>query len=398
MTAVNQTIANYAAMLKEYYSYKNVSDAVLKDSILLQLIAKRKMGGKQVPIPIKTSNVQGGSATFATAQSNITQILYSQFLLTHAKDYALARIEGDLLDAANVDAGAFMRASTAIIDSSRDCLRESMSNAVFLDGTGVIGAVGAIASSVVTLSQESDIAHFEVGMVVSVYDVTLATLRGSVAVTAIDEDLYKVTLASTPGGTVATDVLIRQGDLNLKMKGLAAWIPSSAPSSTAFFGVDRSTNPTRLGGRRYTATGTPIEEALITAKNRLGRYATYPDLCVMSHTKMGDLEKSLGDRKRYGEAKSADGKIGFEVLQIQGNKGPISILADAKCPDNRIYLLTQDSWALHHYGSDIAFFDEMAGGMLKQRPDEDAYEVRIKSYAQLACDAPGQNMVIIHNS
>lgn len=395
----NQTISNSSAWLKEYYAYKKVGEAVMKDSQLLQLLMKERMYGKQVPIPIKTANVQGGSATFATAQSNITQFIASQFLLTHCSDYALARIAGDLLEAAKSDAGAFLKGAVPLIDSARETLKESMSNAVFLDGTGVIGTIGSIASNVVTLTQESDIAHFENSMKVYIYTSDLTTLRGagSVAISAVDEDQYKFTLASTPASTAAGDVIIRDGDLNAKMKGLAAWIPSSVPSSTAFFGVDRTAHPTRLAGRRYTASGTPIEEALITAKNKLGRFAVSPDLCVMSHTKLGDLEKSLGDRKRYGVVKSEDGKIGFEVLQIQGNKGPISILPDAKCPDNRIYLLTQNTWKYHYYGEDVAFLDDLSGSLLSQRPDDDAYEVRVKAYGNLACNAPGENMVIIHS-
>ena len=51
-----------------------------------------------------------------------------------------------------------------------------------------------------------------------------------------------------------------------KLSGLGAWLPSSAPGSTdSFFGVNRSSDATRLGGIRFDGSSLPLEEALIGA-------------------------------------------------------------------------------------------------------------------------------------
>ena len=44
----------------------------------------------------------------------------------------------------------------------------------------------------------------------------------------------------------ASDYICQSGDLNAKIKGLAAWLPSTAPSATAFFGVDTAGQGTRI--------------------------------------------------------------------------------------------------------------------------------------------------------
>ena len=87
---------------------------------------------------------------------------------------------------------------------------------------------------------------------------TASALRASgasITITGVDRDLGVLTFASTAAitGLTNADSIFANGDYTaandkLKCSGLLDWIPSTTPSATTFFGVDRSTDPTRLAG------------------------------------------------------------------------------------------------------------------------------------------------------
>lgn len=100
----------------------------------------------------------------------------------------------------------------------------------------------------ITLAQVEDISKFEVGQTLQARSGgtarIFATGVSSALVIAVDRDAGTVTVdADNSGNTdtiVAGDTMNVAGDYNAKVTGLAGWIPSSAPSSSLFFGVDRT--------------------------------------------------------------------------------------------------------------------------------------------------------------
>ena len=72
-------------------------------------------------------------------------------------------------------------------------------------------------------------------MVIVAASTTTGSLRsGSGTITAIDRDAGTITYTGTITSLTANDYLFTQGDApnggaNVKVSGLAAWIPSSAP-------------------------------------------------------------------------------------------------------------------------------------------------------------------------
>lgn len=393
-------MTTFAAALKQHYVDLTVKNLAYKNNPLLALMPKyEKFGGLNLPIPMLYGNPQGRSASFAKALANKTNSVVKAFTLTRVSDYSLANIQNEVLEASQGDSDAFMRAATTEIDGAIQSATRSLAVALFGSGTGSIGQISAgsnVATDTITLARISDITNFEVGMTLSLHATDGAAARaGTIVVKSIDRSLGTITATGVftagVGAAQASDFICVEGDVNAKLSGLAAWLPLSAPSSTAFFGVDRTADSTRLSGVRGDYSGAPIEEAMIDLSAKIGREGGSPDMAVMSFENFANLEKALGSKIQYCDLKS-DAAIGFKGVQVMGTKGPISVIADQNCPGDRFYMLQKDTWKLYSLG--------MAPKLLKSDGMEflrvssaDAVEVRVGYYAQLGCQAPGWNGV-----
>jgi len=79
-------------------------------------------------------------------------------------------------------------------------------------GNGVLGTITSVAAAVYTLTTDGFKASlFYNGMPVQVFNAALTTDRGSTTITAIDRAANTVTVAASPGGTIATDLLVIEG-------------------------------------------------------------------------------------------------------------------------------------------------------------------------------------------
>ncbi len=391
-------MTSFDAALKQHYTNDRIENMVYSDNPLLALLPKyEQFGGKNLPIDVIHGNPQGRSATFATAQANKTASKIVAFTLTRNSDYSLASISNEVIEASKGNANAFMEAATTEIDGAINAAVRSLAIALYGSGSGKIGRVttGSTGTSI-TLTEANDVTNFEVGMeiVFSTADGGGAVKSGSVTVTGINRDTGVLTVdaqsaIASGSGTATNDYIFVQGDYDSKLKGLAAWLPSSAPGATAFFGVDRSVDASRLGGIRYDGSSEPIEEALIGAAARVAREGGKPTHCFMNYSKFAELEKALGSKVQYVDLK-ASADIGFRGIMINGPRGPIKVIPDQNCPSGVAYMLQLDVWKLYSLGKAPKILDSDGLKMLRES-SADAVEVRVGYYAQLGCRAPGFN-------
>jgi hypothetical protein len=375
---------------------------VYKDNPLLAMVPKYKQfGGKNLPIPIIYGNPQGRSATFSTAQSNKTPSKITDFVLVRKSDYALASISNEVLEASKGDANAFMEAATTEIDGAIQAATRSLAISLYGTGSGSIGQCNANATGTsLQLKNAEDVTNFEVGMelVFSTADGGGSVKSGSVAITGINRDsglltVEALTAIASGAGVAADDFVFVQGDYDLKVSGLRAWLPDSAPTSSPFFSVDRTADVTRLGGIRFDGSSMPIEEALISAAARVAREGGRPDHCFMDYSKFADLEKALGSKVQYIDLK-VNAEIGFRGIVINGPRGPIKVIPDQNCPSDRAFMLQMDVWKLYSLGDAPKILDADGLKMLREN-NADAVEVRVGYYAQLGSRAPGWNANVL---
>ncbi len=392
-------LAAFAAALKSHYTDDRVENMVYADNPLLALLSKmEEFGGKNLPIPIIYGNPQGRSASFTKAQSNKTPSKLKDFVLTRDKDYSLASIDNETMEASKGNANAFLEAATVEIDGAIQSATRSLAIALYGTGSGTIGTVAnpSFATPTMTLNDPEDVTNFEVGMVLAVSsnDGGGSVRAGTLTVVGVDRDAGAVTMSGNLSAGIAAiaqnDFVSVDGDYDSKVKGIRAWTPDTAPTSSPFFGVDRTADTSRLGGIRFDGSALPIEEALISAASRAGREGGRPDHCFMSYNKFADLEKALGSKVQYVDIR-ANAEVGFRGIVINGPRGPIRVIPDQNCPDNRAFMLQMNVWKLYSLGRAPKILDSDGLKMLRESA-ADAVEVRVGYYAQLGCRAPGWNV------
>lgn len=434
VTAVN-------AALKILYK-KNVPNlSYNKQALLSKLAVKSDFTGEKKILALQTSNPQGFGSSFTSALANAGSVeSFSRFEMFRIQHYGFARVSGEVMRTA-VDPGALVpiwRNRTASIVRG---MQNSAGRLVYGSGTGRIGAVGVAitgSTSTITLQTASDIANFEVGMNINIYNldsfaaniVTLTdgalavdaayvaaptTFRRSVTAVArdINANTATITLSAAIAGTttpIAVGYIItRDGDgivadgsgtgydvTARAPAGLEQWIGGTLigtqPTGNNLFGLNRSADKVRLGGQVSDATGRNMVEALQDLEaNILFQGIGYPTSIVVNPLDFGNLKKSaLSDVIRN---PSADPKqnLNFSDVVFMGQNGPIPFLQDPFCPRNKAYMLNMDTFALHTAPGGMFQLVDWDGNSFLRLSDADNYEARFASYYQMGCDNPGSS-------
>lgn len=406
----------YDAVLKQLYRGKNYSEATYKYAPFVALLPKdTSFVGKNMPIPIKYANPGGISNTFSNAQSDSESSRFRDFLLTRAKVYGTAKIDGENADATDSEAGSFVKAIVNEIDGTMEGVVQKLESDLFRNGSGILGVIKTVVGNTITLLQPDDIVNFEAGMTLKVspngYKFPADPNRaGQELVFGVNRTVGTLTSESLTWNTSIPDIAIgdaimRAGDLNAAFVGLERWIPAQdVLTAPVLFGVDRSVDKVRFAGTFYDAstTGDTTEEALIEGQGMASREGAKIDTIFVNNKQFRKLIKSAGSKVTYPrepvmrQAMGSDGpiaNISFAGLRIFGDYGPMDVIVSPKCPVEYAYLLQMDTWALNSVGAVPKIL--MRDGLRIQRIyNEDGYEVRIGGYGNLSCNKPGANAVV----
>lgn len=333
------------------------------------------------------------------------------------EDYQLVTITNLLMEQTKTNAGAFVDAAKLQMDGGFRNITNNIAFEILSDGTatrGILAASGGYAKSgatvTLTLGNIQNIVFFEVGMTL----VASATSGGApstdyVSVTAVNRSTGVVTGTASTGssalsGNWANGAFISiMGDLPaagmtqisqaLGICGIQAWMPATDPQSGEnFWGVDRSVDPTRLGGLRYNAQAQTIEEGITNALAYLNREGGKPDLCLMDFASFAALVNALGGKVVNVQVKHDEVDVAFEGIRFQSAYGVVTVLADRNCPAQTAFLLTMNTWKLRSLGKVPHILTYGMEGLEGLRVgNADALEIRIGYYGNLICSAPGWN-------
>lgn len=396
MTVANSS--NVSALYKILYPQGHVPDETYSDFPFLALIGRNEnFYGSSMFQALKYGNGNKRSSTFSNAQSGTGPTSNVGFTLTRKPDYAVAQLDHESMEASEKDEGALVDLFKHEVDAAMKAAVISEAQSLAGDGTGIIGQISSgsnVASTTITLADIAQIVNFEVGNVlVATATVGGSAKSGSVTISALNRKTGTITLAanwSAGIGTVAAgDYLAIAGDLNAKPSGFSAWIPESDPSSSAFFGVDRTPDLLRLSGVRDDYSAKPIEEALVLAGTDMNLQGAMCDYAMISFAKHAELENALGSKVQYVDVMSPVG-IGFRGIKLSTGKRPITVLADLTVKSERLWMVQSNTWKLHSLKKSIRLLEKGGGEMLRLS-NADASEVRIGGYKQFGCEAPGYN-------
>lgn len=392
--------------LKTFYAPGAIPRIGMEEHVLLSMIRKETTWkGGPYNQKVRIANAAGRSASLTVAQAAAGNAKNIEFVIpSQAKsDYGVVRIDGQTLRASEglteESAAGYISARKQEIDTTIASLHASLGHAIYRNGGGARARVASVAANVITLSEARDAAFFEKDMILNAdtADGTVAgTARvGDMVVTKVDRGMVTstITVDTAAASLAANDYLFIKGDKGAKLTGLDAWIPATAPSATAFFGVDRSVD-TRLGGLRYTGDA-PILEQISRA-----RTWAYEQGAKITHffchpSKWNEAELAMQE-KAYTDHKSADQTFGYRGLTIRTSYGDVPLLADVDCQPDVCWGLKLDDWKIVARGAvpgplshakkneeDSEFFT-MAS--------EDSIEGRFGYYAELVCSAPGNSL------
>lgn len=391
------SVASVPALLRTLYPQKVLREMLYTESRFLARVKKSTdFTGNNKSITVKYAGCNGRSHTFATAQANRTGPLATAFTITRSKDYMSQALEYEFIKACKSDKGAFVDGVTDVSKSIMNVLTKSLARSVMGDGLAKIGQITAgsdVTTATITLTNPADAIYFEKGLKV-VASAAGATARGSAGtVLSVDRNLGTVTLTAhwdDATGAVAGDFIIVEGDITLGMPGVAAWVPSSAPSSALFYGVDRTAD-SRLSGIIFDGTGKMLNEAIKKGVARQLRENVIPTDIFVSPTTFCNLALELEDKVIYQDVKAVDVEMGINSIKLMTPAGAVSVISDLYVPNDKVYSLRMADWELHGLGEMPEFHD---GGDLDRIPTEAAYEIRAGWMGALACELPGAQMVI----
>lgn len=363
-------VTGFQNALKVIYPQKRVNLLFYKDHPLSAMISvKDDFYGVDdaLKVTVQHGVPSGGrSANYTNARSNVSTGREVRFSLTREEDFQIGQLTDEVIDASSKDLGALISVLRNKMDGAMRNLARNYALMLYGNGGGSRGAIGAIANGDgtndrITLSNINDIVAFEPDMALYTDDNDGTGSSGNRGTTAfvgkVDRSNGYLYIVNAAGSAVditmlaaawsTTQYLFQEGDFGAVITGLKGWIPTSAPSSTAFFGVDRTTDSDRLGGTRYSGTSDPIEEAHKKLAARIHRNGGRPTRAVTNSIDWSDLELSLSSRVRYNDIKTSKAGIGFTGIELNTASGKTTIVSDPDCPQGFSWHLTLDTWAFH---------------------------------------------------
>jgi hypothetical protein len=338
--------ADYVTFLKEFYQGTVVADLVYKNHPWLAIVPKNpEVRGNVYPKPIKYANIVGQSALYATAHANQAPATRERWELSHIDNYAKATVSNKVMELSMGNPAAFREALTDAVDSAYSAFGNDVHFELLAKhAKGARAKVASVASLVLTLGG-GEARFFEVGMKVQRSDSAQTALDHSgeeQTITAVDRIADTITLDSDfTTVTVGTDFIYRSGDFDAKADSLPTWLPGSGVGATAFNGVVRTADPTRLAGvdgASGSASATPYTADLIETGARLYREGSAPDICLVNPVTHGLIALETEQRGRYAKVSSTSGSLSFSALEIMTGAGAVPLVADPAVVENDVLM------------------------------------------------------------
>src|SRR5947209_999318 len=233
-----------------------------RDDILLAMIQQRgdveKVSSRNMRLPLQlvpggkagSYNPDGGDlgrgsgTTYDVAQ--VTPIFF-RFAVEISKlvEYSTNAREKAIENAAKREVANGMKQFRAFLDKVLQTA-----------GNGVLGAIGSVSGTTLTMNTPPGAALVYVGQTIQIYDTTITTNRGSCNVVAADpiSTTQTITVDALPAGTVATDVIVHDGLSGAQPVSLFGikYHQNNATTGT-WLNLNRATYPVQLATPRVNA-------------------------------------------------------------------------------------------------------------------------------------------------
>jgi len=409
-------LTGFDPMLKDHYSPLAVPNIAFQKNPALGMLkksSKQPGGGRKWVQPFQFGYAGGGSSDFPTAMSASNNFSkYEAWEVTRAKHYRLAQVDNETIEAtASGNMDAFEPAFDEF-DKGIEAEANWINFRFYRSKGGAIGRTtnSNLATTAMVIDDaagtwavtKSDILQL------SSTDGTSGSVRtGTVTVSAISRQPTStgtgtITLTSNIStgipAAAQNDYIFLKGDFGLAPAGLADWIPDSAPSSTSFFGVDRTAEAEMMGGLRIdnSSVGAPLNELYTDMAAQIDNMGGSPDIALLHPITAATLSKQLDGRWVTLKAVNFDGsdaEIGYRGFQVNFSGHDVTLMTDRMCPVNRTYMLDWNVLTMFSAGPAPNFLQKRAGSIIKVSEAFDGYEARIGEYINFVDRVPGYGCV-----
>lgn len=389
-----------ASLLKRLYGSK-VAETTYKRDKLLELCKKdRNFGGSGREVTVSIAGTAGGSADFAAAAASQEATEERTFFVVHRKEYQLYTIQNDAIARSQGNAAALVQILKRQVGGAKRKFDESLARRTH--GVGPIGRIqsgSSISTTTLTLSERTDIVGtWEKNLLVdfaandgSALSPGSVRAGGPLKVVSIDRDNGTVTLnAAVDTVASADDYVHRFGDFGKAMLGLPAWEPYSDPSSTAFYGLDRTEDLSRLAGIRVFGAGRLKEEILQDAGAECHINGISPKVLLINTLDFKDIGKELGGGKSQEGSKAV---AGFSSIEVHLACGSVTVHPSPYVKKGYAFLGDPENLTLATAGDCPMDLAAKQGGQLLL-PTADALQGRLGCYGNFWVDNPGEWCVI----
>ena len=394
-------LAQVDAVFKKRYDPRKVSNLTFGQNKLLGMINKKTgFTGKSWEIPVTLANTAGGSADFGEAVTSRRSTQHERWSLTRVRAYQTATIDRESMRAAKDDPGAFVRATSSQVDAMFRAHGADTNWNLYRDSTGVRGVEvsdSLVGTDTAVVLGAGEARAFEQGMRCNFYDAAdtgFATVDATARVVAVNRSTNTVTFEGDITASIAAGAfIIRAGDENAKLSGLAEWVPETL-TATPFFGVDRTQYAERLAGLVYTpAAAENYDVSLRTAAASVVENEGEPDMIFGNPLDIAQLDIDLDGDREFDKARSQDGNVGYDVIKIHCGGPIVKVYSDAWCPRDEMWMLSSDSVELLSIDPFGTISED--GALLHRLESEDAFEARAAFYGQFSlARAPGHNIKV----
>lgn len=375
------TLTTVSALLKEVYE-KDVQDQMNSDVVGFKRIEKtsegvtNEVGGRYVTFPLRVGRNHGiGARNEMEALPTPGQQATAAARVGLKYLYGGINFTGQTLKLADDNYQAFASALDEEMTGLKRDLAKDMNFQFYGDGTGVRAKITADGVNTITVDTTQ---YLEVGMMIDILDVTLATPRASNRqITAINGLVVTYNGADASASVVATDVVLRTGNANREMTGLRSIVKATG----TLYNVDPTVVPLwKSVVNNNAGVNRALTEALmikVVDDVRTNGGETTVGFCSLGVRRA--YFNLLKTDRRYVNTKQFEG--GFSGLAFTTDKGEIPIVVDVDCPFNKIFFLNEKAIKLYRE-ADWGWMD-YDGSNFQRVIGFDAYEARMFMYTEM---------------
>lgn len=394
--AFEASIAASAAVVKRKYS-GGLNKLQFQSFPVIDAIEKdESWTGDDNALALQGEDPQGLGTSVANAQTAGEQGVYKRFVITRKEYFAICRIKGQALRAAQGEQ-AIVNLWKNELDGIERSFLKHLEILTFGTGNGILATIASGgAGTSWTLSVAEDTNALAVGMKVKlVSDTTLnpTTRATTVSITAINRTTGVVTVSGAVSDAAASgDSIVRAGDEAsggnaAVLTGWRQWLIGGTAPGT-FNGVTRNDDPVRYASQALDMSGLPMAEAITDLESLVTNQGKTPKKKLVCQPRdFRQVRKSLFGKAQVMGGNGGTPTIGFKDAKWDGDGGVIDVLQTPFCPKGNVFLKDMSTFKLYSAGPAPMLLDFDKLNMIRMATD-DAYETRFGVYGEFGESSP----------